>query len=51
MKILVKNLVVLYDKYDFATGKSERLIRLPMWYGMSNKQLKRVASSFLEFYK
>lgn len=45
------NLGTFYGKDEFTTVESERLIRLPIWYSFSDKQLSRVISSLLEFYR
>ncbi|HCJ6872855.1 dTDP-4-amino-4,6-dideoxy-D-glucose transaminase [Vibrio cholerae] len=35
----------------FTTSESERLIRLPMWYGISNHEQKQIVSAIHRFYK
>jgi len=45
------NLGTFYGKDEFTTVESERLIRLPIWYSFSDKQLSRVISSLLKFYR
>lgn len=37
------------DKYT--TSESERLVRLPMWYGIEQGALKRVVDAIFEFYQ
>ena len=46
-----KNLGTFYGEDEFTTAESERLIRLPMWCGLSEKQLNNIVSSLFEFYK
>lgn len=45
-----KNLGTFYDEDEFTTAESERLIRLPMWYGLSDEQQVKVINSIFEFY-
>lgn len=46
-----KNLGTFYGEDEFTTAESERLVRLPMWYGLSDEQLSRVINVLLEFYR
>lgn len=34
----------------YTTAESERLVRLPVWYGISDADVHKVASTFLEFF-
>lgn len=36
---------------EYTTNESEKLIRLPMWYGVSKSQLDKVISSIYRFYE
>lgn len=45
-----KSLGIFYGEDEFTTSESEKLVRLPMWYGLSNEQLDKVISCILEFY-
>lgn len=45
-----KNLGIFYGEDEFTTSESEKLMRLPMWYGLSDEQLDKVISCILEFY-
>ncbi|MCK9182987.1 MAG: DegT/DnrJ/EryC1/StrS family aminotransferase, partial [Fibrobacteraceae bacterium] len=38
-------------KDEFTTRESERLLRLPMYYGLSQKDLEYIASKVIEFFK
>ncbi len=45
-----QNLGTFYGEDKFTTAESERLVRLPMWYGISDEQLSRVVNSLIKFY-
>lgn len=45
-----KSLGIFYGEDEFTTSESEKLVRLPMWYGLSDEQLDKVISCILEFY-
>lgn len=45
-----KNLGMFNGEDEFTTAESERLVRLPMWYGISDEQLSRVVNSLIKFY-
>lgn len=45
-----KNLGMFNGEDEFTTAESERLIRLPMWYGLSDEQQVKVINSIFEFY-
>jgi dTDP-4-amino-4,6-dideoxygalactose transaminase len=40
----------LYGKDSFTTSESEKLIRLPMWYGLQEQDQRLVVSAIKEFY-
>ena len=46
-----KNLGTFYGEDEFTTEESEKLVRLPMWYGLSDEKLSGVVNSLLEFYR
>jgi len=39
-----------FNKDNFTTRESERLLRLPMWYGLSNEQVEYVSDKIILFY-
>lgn len=39
-----------HGKDVFTTAESERLIRLPIWYGMPTEEVQKVVQSIFEFY-
>lgn len=45
-----KNLGIFYGKDEFTTAESERLVRLPIWYGLSENEQVKVINSMFEFY-
>ena len=45
-----KNLGMFNGEDEFTTAESERLVRLPMWSGISDEQLSRVVNSLIKFY-
>jgi len=45
-----KNLGTFYGEDKFTTVESERLVRLPMWYGVSRELQKEVVNSLIRFY-
>jgi dTDP-4-amino-4,6-dideoxygalactose transaminase len=45
-----KNLGMFNGEDEFTTAESERLLRLPMWYGISDEQLSRVVNSLIKSY-
>lgn len=40
----------IFDKTDWTTLESERLLRLPLWYGMTAEQVETVCNSVKKFY-
>lgn len=46
-----KNLGIFHGKDEFTTSESEKLVRLPMWYGLSDEQSSKVTNCLLEFYQ
>lgn len=46
-----KNLGIFYGEDEFTTSESEKLVRLPMWYGLSDEQQSKVLNCLLEFYR
>lgn len=45
-----KNLGTFYGEDKFTTVESERLVRLPMWYGLSENEQVKVINLIFEFY-
>lgn len=45
-----KNLGTFYGEDEFTTAESEKLVRLPMWYGFSENEQVKVINSIFEFY-
>lgn len=45
-----KNLGIFYGEDEFTTSESEKLVRLPMWYGMKKEQLNKVTSLINSFF-
>lgn len=45
-----QNLGTFYGEDEFTTAESERLIRLPMWYGLSNDQLSYTVETIQRFF-
>ena len=41
---------VLRGKDNYTTTESERLVRLPLWYGISDSEIDRVSESVIEFF-
>lgn len=42
---------VFYGKDQFTTAESERLVRLPLFYNMTNEELEQVIDAVLEFFQ
>ena len=40
-----------YGKDEFTTQESERIIRLPMYYGLTNTEQQKVINSVIKFFK
>lgn len=45
-----KNLGTFHGEDKFTTIESERLVRLPMWYGLSSKQLSYIVQKIRSFF-
>lgn len=45
-----KSLGIFHGEDGFTTSESERLVRLPMWYGMKKEQLNKVISLINSFF-
>lgn len=45
-----KNLGMFNGEDEFTTAESERLVRLPMWYGLGKNEQVKVINSIFEFY-
>lgn len=45
-----KNLGTFYGEDGFTTAESERLVRLPMWYGISDAQLSKIVQEIGSFF-
>lgn len=45
-----KDLGVFVGEDNYTTTESERLLRLPMWYGLTNEQIACVVSAVKEFF-
>lgn len=46
-----KNLGIFHSKDEFTTSESERLVRLPMWYGLSKEEINTVTETIYEYFK
>ena len=46
-----RDLGVFYGKDKFTTVESERLVRLPLWYGIENTEVKKVICFINDFFK
>ncbi len=45
-----KNLGTFHGEDEFTTIESERLVRLPMWYGLSDEQLSKIVQAIRSFF-
>lgn len=45
-----KNLGIFYGEDEFTTSESEKLVRLPMWYGVNEAQQDEIIKSISKFY-
>lgn len=45
-----KNLGIFYGEDEFTTSESEKLVRLPMWYGLSDEQQSKVVQTIHNFF-
>ena len=45
-----KNLGTFYGEDEFTTAESERLVRLPMWYGLSDEQQSKIVQAIRSFF-
>ena len=46
-----KNLGTFCGEDDFTTTESEKLVRLPIWYGLNNKHLEKIVNHLKYFYE
>lgn len=45
-----KSLGIFHGKDEFTTSESEKLVRLPMWYGLSDEQQSKVVQTIHNFF-
>lgn len=45
-----QNLGTFYGEDKFTTAESERLVRLPMWYGLSDEQQSKIVQAIRSFF-
>lgn len=45
-----KSLGIFYGEDEFTTSESEKLVRLPMWYGLSDEQQSKVVQKIHNFF-
>lgn len=45
-----KKFGIFYGNDTWTTLESERILRLPLWYGIDEESIKRVTDSIFEFY-